>query len=97
MTEEQARKKWCCMSRVNNGSRNPISVNRYKDGDIHQGCLCVASDCAMWIPETSRIAKIETFRDIGIGLNIIPETIEKTIVSGGQCGLMPLQPEVYSQ
>lgn len=51
MTETEACKKWCPMTRVGAGMRS--AVNRVQD-DVGSvvilpvGSLCIASDCMMW-------------------------------------------------
>ncbi len=50
LTEEEARKKWCPMARVNDDSDK--GYNRIVDSVdglvIPKVARCIASDCAMW-------------------------------------------------
>jgi len=57
MTEEEARTKWCPMARVTAGNGH-VSFNR--DDASMPGYLkqaksanCIASDCMMWVEDTS--------------------------------------------
>jgi len=45
MTEEQALRKWCPFSRVDN---THVTPNRNIYGDILHGSNCIASQCMMW-------------------------------------------------
>lgn len=53
-TENEARKLWCPMARIQNGTHNPAAAyNRLIDFAEYTSALpamslCIASDCAMW-------------------------------------------------
>lgn len=50
MTEKEAKEKWCPMARckIDHDCADTIAVNRWSDGAMIRGSLCVASDCMMW-------------------------------------------------
>ena len=45
MTEEQAKTKWCPMSRT---GVDEVTANRGFNGKIFEEDKCIASDCMMW-------------------------------------------------
>lgn len=47
MTEDEARKKWCPMSRQMHGEIGLV-YNRRVPGHIEEGTHCITSDCMMW-------------------------------------------------
>jgi hypothetical protein len=53
MTEDEARKKWCPMSRINTGEAPNVSFNRittdaFLENKSAAVGMCIASDCMMW-------------------------------------------------
>lgn len=52
MTEDEAKTKWCPMVRMDNAETEP-SFNRNYGGSLPDGSNCIASDCIMWVVETS--------------------------------------------
>jgi hypothetical protein len=50
MTEEEAKTKWCPMSR----SGEYFSTNRGSDGITYDTDSCIASDCMMWRQDLAR-------------------------------------------
>ena len=55
MTEDDARKKWCAMINyqigpVNSSVWQGIAYTNRGQEYNPQACLCIASDCMMWIP-----------------------------------------------
>ena len=56
MTEKEAKEKWCPMARckIDHDCADTIAVNRWSDGAMMRGSLCVASDCMMFrfVPES---------------------------------------------
>jgi len=54
VTEEQAKNKWCPMSRVadisdGDGEYIPVGYNRWSNGDISLGSYCIGSECMAWV------------------------------------------------
>jgi hypothetical protein len=75
MNEEQARTKWCPMTRVFSG----------RDKDASK---CIASGCMMWQP-TVRIWHFErgNFLEIGESYSALDKVEERYDNSDGYCGL----------
>lgn len=48
LTEEQAKTRWCPMTRLDSSYENNPSLNREMDGSVARGALCIASECMMW-------------------------------------------------
>lgn len=52
MTEEEAKTKWCPFSRTgaysDRGQMTAVSINRDPRKEVAEGCLCLASGCAVW-------------------------------------------------
>ena len=73
MTEKEAKEKWCPMARckIDHDCADTIAVNRWSDGAMMRGSLCVASDCMMW--------RWNIDNDFIVGTG--------TIKFGGYCGL----------
>jgi hypothetical protein len=70
MTEQEAKTKWCPMARckIDHDCADTIAVNRWSDGAMIRGSLCVASDCMMWrweVPEGKATNKNEEKWDSG--------------------------------
>ena len=57
MTEKEAKEKWCPMARckIDHDCADTIAVNRWSDGAMMRGSLCVASDCMMFrfVPDST--------------------------------------------
>ena len=63
-TEEEAKKKWCPMSRDTAISEG--SYNRTATGKVVASCMCIASECMMW-----RWVRFDTGRpDTGTSSNV---------------------------
>jgi hypothetical protein len=45
-TENDAKKKWCPMSRMNGDA----GCNRHTNGDIYTEAKCIADRCMFWTP-----------------------------------------------
>lgn len=76
MTEKEAKEKWCPMARckIDHDCADTIAVNRWSDGAMIRGSLCVASDCMMW--------RYKTNGQMGYDRN--PDDI---CLASGYCGL----------
>ena len=46
MTQDEAKTKWCPKAKSNVLN---VAVNRNMFGEPDGGCLCLASDCTLWI------------------------------------------------
>lgn len=52
MTEEEAKKKWCPMTRFHRGYDGDVYTNKISGSAKEDDCtLCVASDCMLWQEE----------------------------------------------
>ena len=49
MTEKEARKRWCPMARIRDDEENGLSVNRHSEHGIPISCMCMGSECMMWV------------------------------------------------
>lgn len=79
ITEEEARKKWCPMVRVNDcGAYDPVSVNRQSRSvsatgfDVMPITRCIASGCMMWRTVREHFKATTKERDQHVGWECSP-------------------------
>jgi len=82
MTEEQAKTRWCPQTRNFDPDVSEVgcTCNRYR-GRMEATCLCIASDCAMWVwdKEVGTKEKEQNGRMV---------EYEKITIGEGHCGLI---------
>ena len=83
MTEEEARKKWCPKALAVPNAMGYASGNRFDgkgDTPLDAMCKCIASDCMIWVDDTSYYS--------GGGLTELKKLPENEIEYCGHCGLI---------
>lgn len=78
MLEKIALTRWCPMVRLSVSEKNAPSRNRHPDQTL-AGCLCIASDCMMWV---------ETDNEAYPSNNKHNEGDSSVSYPAGYCGLM---------
>jgi hypothetical protein len=61
MTEEEARTKWCPMSRVSL-TKGEVGYNRVDGGIPSEYATCIGSDCMMWAASPKQRITVTIFQ-----------------------------------